>query len=419
MAHVLGSWRRVRRDALLAAGACLLDLVLFSHVLKNPNQPDEALSPLALSLVVAYAMAGYAVLCWRRRAPVAVFTIMLLHSLAAVVLPDYRPTVGLLVALYTVAAQRNGRVVPAALAGGLIASFGPVANDVANAAEPLREATAVAVGLFFLVVNLGVWTAGRWVYASRQQMEYLEYRRQVEAREAVNAERTRIARELHDIVAHAVTVMILHAAGAKSILASDPERAAGALSAIDEQGRQAMAELRRLLTVLRAVDDAAPVDGQDATADVPGLSNMDGLVVAARHAGMVVRVETEGVPRQLDRGVDLTAYRVVQEALTNATRHAGPGSTVDVRVRWQPDQLTIEVTDDGRGRPRPGVQALSTGHGLLGLRERVAVVDGQLTAEPTGSGYRVAVTLPTGTPAHGHEAGILPRATTGLAGGSV
>ncbi len=405
MTSLLGCWRRAWRDVLLAAGACLLDLVLFSHLLGNPNQPLASPSPLAASVVVAYAVAGYAVLCWRRRAPVAVFTILLLHSLGAVALPDYRPTFGLLVALYTVAAYRNGRVVPAALAGGLVASFGPVANDVANAAEPLREATAMAVGLFFLVVNLAVWAAGRWVYASRQQMEHLEYRRQVEAREAVNVERTRIARELHDIVANAVTVMILQAAGAKSILASDPERAAGALSAIDEHGRQAMAELRRLLTVLRATDDhgeTTPVDGQEApTAGTPGISSIDGLVAAARNAGLVVRVETDGVPRQLERGVDLTAYRVVQEALTNATRHAGPGSTVDVHVRWQPDQLAIEVTDDGRGRPRPGVDALSTGHGLLGLRERAALVDGQLSAEPAGDGFRVAVTLPTGRPTYG------------------
>ncbi|MBF9127701.1 hypothetical protein I0C86_01625 [Plantactinospora sp. S1510] len=232
-----------------------------------------------------------------------------------------------------------------------------------------------------------------------------------EAGRAVAAERARISRELHDVVAHSVTVMLLQAGGARRILPTDPGRAATALGHIEEAGRQAVDELRRMLAVL-VPDDTVPADAEapgppgpagpaDNQAGLPGPDEIDDLVTRMRDTGLRIALTRDGTPRPVAPSVGLAAYRTVQEALTNAARYAGAHARVDVRIRWG-DELSVEVCDDGPAGavPAAGDPRLSTGHGLLGLRERVAVVGGELSTGPVpAGGFRVAARLPLSTAA--------------------
>jgi signal transduction histidine kinase len=204
----------------------------------------------------------------------------------------------------------------------------------------------------------------------------------------VSEERSRIARELHDVIAHAVSVMVVQAGAARRVAVARPEQARDAMTSIESTGRQALGEMRRLVGVLRDNDEPTTLDPQPRLLDVPA------LVEQAREAGLQVRLEVEGEPRPLPAGVDLSAYRIVQEALTNVRKHAGPAS-VEVAVRYGPHALHIEVCDDGRGAP---VEAVSNGHrgqGLIGMRERVALYGGRLDVGPRPQGgFRVLADLP-------------------------
>jgi signal transduction histidine kinase len=210
----------------------------------------------------------------------------------------------------------------------------------------------------------------------------------------VAAERARIARELHDIVAHSVTVMMLQSAIARRVLPTDPHHAARALDDIDVQGRQAMSELRRMLSALRV--DGSPDDEAAVRAEPHGLADIVDLVDGVNRAGVSVTLEQPAQAPRLDPSVHLAAYRIVQEALTNITRHVGSGAHGRVRCALTGDGLlSVEISDDGEGRADPRMGDLSTGHGLLGLRERVAVVGGRMSSGPTADGgFRVTATLP-------------------------
>jgi len=389
------AWARVppwARDVGSAALFGLVDVALFSHVL-NPDEAPAG-SHVAGPLVVAYAALGFAALPLRKRFPLLVFAGLVLHSVAAWQLPllGYHPTVGPLVALYTVAVLRSPvSSLLALLASALPASL-VVADAVRLAPADKRTATLIANAVFLAVLGLAVWGVGRWVGASRRHARDLEARRAVAAREAVAAERRRLARELHDIVAHSVTVMVLQAGGAQQVLTVDSARAGEALDRIEELGKQAMAELRRLLVVLRASES----DEDNGLEDnhQPGLDDLDDLIRTFRDATLPVRLEVRGQSGPLDRSVDLAAYRIVQEALTNVMKHAGPDTPTVVEVDWNRD-LLILVTNKERGRPHRGVSTLATGHGLLGLRERVSVAGGTLDAGRTADGgFRVMASLP-------------------------
>ena len=377
-------------DALLALVVCALDVLLFSELLAGGSAAaGQRVAPAAV--IVAYAVAGNAALCWRRRAPLATFGVLWVHALAAMLVPGYRPSLGLLVALYTVAARRDRWTALGALLAVLVTSGITVAYEAGAAPADVRQQTALANAAFLAVVDAVVYGIGRWVHANRLRAREADRRRLAAAREAVAAERSRIARELHDIVANAVTVMVLQAAGARRLARTDPGMAEQALGRIEEVGIQATGELRRLLGVLGG-GGVARAGTEDAAAQ-PGLATLDGLLARVRDAGVPVRLEHEGEPARLDRSVDLAAYRVVQEALTNVARHAGRGATATVRLRWG-DGLTVRVADDGGGAPR-AASAHSTGHGLLGLGERVALVGGSLdAAHDPGGGFTVTATLP-------------------------
>lgn len=358
------------QDVLLAAAATLADLYVFS-----PGHPAGR---------GAYALGGCLVLMWRRRVPFTVFVGMCMAFMGGIAVLDYNPYASLLLGVYTVAARSSPKKARMALVIViLVIGVDTVHQSFFGMHRGLLAflATVVFDGLL-----LGLaWGAGRWIH---------ERRRRVKATQALAAERARIARELHDIVAHSVTVMMLQAAVANRVMGANPDRAAESLTDIDNQGRQAMDELRRMLVVLRADNDGD--DTEPPAERQRGLADVHALVEGVSRVGVSVRLEATGDPPRLDPSVDLAAYRVVQEALTNTTRHAGPGAHAIVRWTWSGEgDLVVQVRDAGDGKPDRTARGFSTGHGLLGLRERVTVVGGHLDAGPTlEGGFQVTATLP-------------------------
>jgi signal transduction histidine kinase len=240
------------------------------------------------------------------------------------------------------------------------------------------------------------WAAGRTLRARRLQSVALEERAvaveregEERARAAVAEERLRIARELHDVVGHALGVIVVQAGAERATLGPGREPTRETLVTIESAGREALSEMRRLLELMRRDDE------QVALAPQPTLTHLDTLLESVRAAGLPVDLRIDGEPTHLPRGVDLSAYRIVQEALTNALKHAGP-ARARVTVTYAEDRLGLEIADDGAG----GTNAHEQGHGLLGMRERVALHGGSLRsgAQP-GGGYAVSVRLPLDAPA--------------------
>jgi signal transduction histidine kinase len=240
---------------------------------------------------------------------------------------------------------------------------------------------------FGTIIVGGVWVAGRLVRSRTREASRLAReteRLEAERVMAVADERARIARELHDVIAHSVSVMVVQAEAAQEVLKRHPTRAVEPLKAVQETGRQAMVEMSRLVGLLRE-------DGEEVgLAPQPGLRELQTLASEVRDAGLPVRLRIEGQPTQIPLGVDLTAYRILQEALTNAIKHAGPAHA-DVTIRYRTDTLELEIVDDGPGTGNGHVG----GHGLVGMRERVTVFGGELAAGPRPQGgFAVHARLP-------------------------
>ncbi|MFF5146580.1 sensor histidine kinase [Streptomyces sp. NPDC013157] len=286
---------------------------------------------------------------------------------------------------------------------------GLCAAPLAEIRWPQREASLpghVAIVLFQTVPFVLAWVLGDSMRTRRAYFAQLEERaarlekeREAQAKVAVAAERARIARELHDVVAHNVSVMVVQADGAAYVLDAAPDQAKKALETISSTGRQALAEMRRLLGVLRTgehkeVGEYVPQ---------PDVEQIDDLIEQCRTSGLPVDFKVEGTPRPLPSGVELTAYRIVQEALTNTRKHGGPNAGASVRLVYFDDGLGLLVEDDGKGAPHEmyeegGVDG--QGHGLIGMRERVGMVGGTLDAGPRpGGGFRISALLPL-KPAH-------------------
>ncbi len=270
--------------------------------------------------------------------------------------------------------------------GLLGAAWAATAIVVANLPD-----TGPADWLWFNAIGALAWVAGvglrrRTEHAARleERAVQLEQRREEAARVAVAEERARIARELHDVVAHSVSVMTVQASGVRRLLRPEQEREREALEEVERTGRQALAEMRRLLGVLRASEGAAALEPQ------PGLAQVESLLERARAAGLPVELSVEGERRQLSPGVDLSAYRIVQEGLTNALKHARDGRA-EVRLRYRGERLEVEIASDGT----PVSGADGGGHGLVGMRERALVCGGTLEASPQADGgFLVRATLP-------------------------
>jgi signal transduction histidine kinase len=218
----------------------------------------------------------------------------------------------------------------------------------------------------------------------RERSARLERDRERDMADAALEERARIARELHDVIAHAVSLMVVQASAERRLLDPDQRRTAATLETIESSGREALGELRRLLGVLRA-------RGRERLAPQPGLDALPELLDEGRRGGHEIRFEVEGEPVRLPAGLDLTAYRIVQEGLTNARKHA-PGAAIDLTLRWRAAEVEIEVADDGPGPPS---SPNGVGHGLIGMRERASLYGGSLRTGPgAGGGYRVLARLP-------------------------
>ncbi|MFD6494947.1 sensor histidine kinase [Streptomyces sp. NPDC059944] len=309
----------------------------------------------------------------------------------------------MLVIIYTVAADGARWASRFALAGGLCA------GTLAQLRWPANESGAlsgVLIAIFQTVPFALAWVLGDSIRTRRAYLAQLEERaarlekeREAQAKVAVAAERARIARELHDVVAHNVSVMVVQADGAAYVMDTAPDQARKALETISGTGRQALAEMRRLLGVLRTGEHQ---EGGEYVPQ-PDVEQLDDLIEQCRVSGLPVDFKVEGTPRPLPSGVELTAYRIVQEALTNTRKHGGPNAGASVRLVYFDDGLGLLVEDDGKGAPHELYEeggADGQGHGLIGMRERIGMVGGTLDAGPRpGGGFRISALLPL-KPAH-------------------
>jgi signal transduction histidine kinase len=387
-----------KQDSFLIPALFLLNLFFFASWFRLIHL---AAAPW-LILVWLFAVVMLVPLAWRDRAPVAVFAIEWVLSVAGwPIMPWYTPVAGVPLALYAVAVHRPKKT--SALA--LLASFIPIGLG-ASVAFRVHDTLAdqlysfVPNSIFLLIATVGAWGAGRVTRASKQHVQELERERET-VREAVTAERSRIARELHDIVSHAVTAIVLQAAGAARVAETNFAQVTQSLAHIESTGKQAMAELRRLLGVLEA-SAAGSAGGFDDLGPQPGLADLPLLLTSLRETGMPVTVHVEGTPRNLDPSIDLAAYRIMQEGLTNVLKHGGVNSYPHLRLAWEDDRLLIQIDNDLNPAAANRGQALSVGRGLAGLRARAQAAGGRLHAGPHhNGGYRLAATLPLPTTAHG------------------
>jgi signal transduction histidine kinase len=389
---VLYAW--LRRHPVLVDGV-LAFVLLVADTAGLFQQPLPRL-PITLLLVVPVAL--------RRRNPVLAFYIAV-GAGAGQVLTGIRPfgsDLAIVVLLYTLAAYRPRRESVAGLAVCLAGSAVAIGAWMPGGVRWPNQVFAAAV--IFGGTTLIAWVLGdsmryrrAYYLALEDRAARLERERDAQAQVAAAAERARIARELHDVVAHNVSVMVVQADGASYALGSEPERARQALGTIAATGRQALAEMRRLLGVLRSGDEQAEL------APLPGVDQLRDLLDQTRAAGRTVAFKLEGTPCALPEGVGVAAYRVVQESLTNARKHGGIGASVAVSLRYLADELVVQVTDDGRGA---GAASDGAGLGLTGMRERVGIYGGSMQAGPRrAGGYQVTATLPLGSgPAAGDRA---------------
>jgi len=358
-----------RNDALVAVGAAALDLIGFGLGTRSTLGYVPA---AGCALIVVPALP----LLVRRRAPVPVLTAVLLLGLVlnlSVPTPQHYNTT-LVVALYTVVRSRSLAVSAAAsLAAFVLPLVAQTSWPLPAIADVVATASAVAVVVAAAIV-MNHWHRDN------------EAKRQLLADQAVAAERRRIARELHDIVAHHITTMQLMAGGARANLTAAPEQARDALMTLEGSGRMALREMRQLLDVLRAGDEAE----EEPTAPQPGIADLDRLVTESCRSEVPTALDVRGEPRTVPSSIGLTVFRVVQEALTNARKYAG-GARAAVRLTYGPDDMTVEVSDEG---PGDGF-ADGSGYGLVGMRERVLLHGGTLEAGPSeAGGFRVWARLP-------------------------
>ncbi len=384
---------------------CFWAVVLFGMALVGGTTNQEATGGrlpvpfLAVSLVLCLVIA------LRRRMPEKMLVLAVVAGVAQLFLdlPPMPADFGMLVILYTVAATGARWASRFGLVGGLCAGLLAQLRWPAEGEGPVNS---VAVAVFQTVPFALAWVLGDSLRTRRAYFAQLEERaarlekeREAQAKVAVAAERARIARELHDVVAHNVSVMVVQADGAAYVLDAAPDQAKKALETISSTGRQALAEMRRLLGVLRTGEHQ---EGGEYVPQ-PDVEQLDELIEQCRSSGLPVDYRIEGTPRPLPSGVELTAYRIVQEALTNTRKHGGPDAGASVRLVYFDDGLGLLVEDDGKGAPHElyeegGVDG--QGHGLIGMRERVGMVGGTLDAGPRpGGGFRISALLPL-KPAH-------------------
>lgn len=373
-------------DALIAAGVAAFGLLTaYAGPVEAPLHGPDALN-------YALTVASCVPLLVRRRHPVAVFMIVWPLTMWHTLVPytGAGPVLAALFALYAVAAHARSRRT------GVVALVAMASSVTLLLMVPRLEAGWDDVVLTTVFLS-SAWLLGdnmrirrAYVATVEERAERLERERDVDAQRAVLEERARIARELHDVVAHSMSVMVVQAGAARRTLAHDQDKAAEAVGHIESTGRSALEEMRRLVSVLRGANNGA--DDEPALLPQPQPGDLGKLILGCQDAGLDVSLSIAGDQRPLPPGLGLVVYRVVQEALTNTIRHAGPARAT-VCLDYRPDVIVVTVSDDGRGAAAPAGAA--PGHGLAGMRERVALYGGELAAGPqVGGGFRVVAQLP-------------------------
>ena len=373
-------WRRQSVPP-IAADAALAVVLIAVQTLTNLAAPPSELALGALAMLPVLV---------RRRFPLGAALGMAAAIALGEIFTDPQEdefflaaVAAILIVLYSVGAYE--RSLPGSIAGGLALAIGARTDLL------LDGTGADSFWPFTFLFMGGAWLAGRLVHHRRMEAEELtaQTRRLTEEQEsratrAVAEERGRLARELHDVIAHNVSVMVVQAAAAEQVLGESPEQTREALRSIQDAGRQTVVELRRLLGILRGRDRELEIAPQ------PSLAGLEALAEQIRRSGLPVEVAIEGMPSRLPVSLDLSAYRIVQEGLTNVLRHAG-ATRARVAIRYRPELLEVEVVDDGRGTSENG----SWGHGLLGIRERVALFGGTLEAgNRREGGFALRASLP-------------------------
>lgn len=381
-------WREAHpqvSDSVLAA------LILALGLTGQPNPETGRATPLTVPVVVLLVVACGALVV-RRRAPVVVWLVTLTAAAASVALLEgpAPAIVAAMVAVYTIATLRPPRTAVLAAIATPLVLIGTYVT--VTSAAWLNEATYTLAAVSGMACAIGFAVKGNRAVlaAAEERARVAEQTRDEEAQRRVTEERLRIARELHDVVAHHIAVINVQSGVARHLLESDPQGASEALTHVREASGVVLSEMSTILGLLRTSDDTATDQ------PAPGLAQVDALVDSVRRSGTAVTVRTSGAPRELAPGTDLAAYRIVQESLTNAGKH-GAG-TAEVAVEYRPDALVIDVAN-----PIPVGQvgtADGTGHGLVGMRERVAALGGRLDAGAHADGrFVVHAELPVGADA--------------------
>ena len=399
--------KRMRRahwiaiDCVVGGFIALINAAAFGHSLRM-----EGKWPLILLFLVAV----FIPMALRRRAPTIAFGALLILAVLLARMPPAGPATVFLAAayvLYTVTVDGRRRTGAAAL--GLVLTVMVFLTVVDPSGQPRSDAAGQFIPV--ALANVIAWMTG---YSMRQRRLYVVTLQHQAASSAVAEERLRIARELHDVVAHSMSVIAVQAGYGQYVMDASPDGARDALGAIQATSRDALEEMRRMLGVLRQQDGtpagaaaealAGPPSGLAAAAGqaplgpAPGLAGLDRLIARTRGAGVRVTLEVSGQPRPAPAGVDLSAYRIIQEALTNVVKHAGTSASCVVSVGYTDSDLVIRVTDDGGlpvTLPVVSVAATGTGHGVIGMRERVHLCGGTFGAGPRSSGgFQVIATLP-------------------------
>ena len=361
-----------------AALACGVAIVFAFEVLAW----EDARLPEALVTSVLAALA----LAWRRTVVLSSYLVATLGSWGTLRFAEGldNESLGFLlvffVSLYSLGRWSRGT---AGWVGGVLVLAYIVAFALGDANAQRASVGPEDIGFATLFVGTP-WAAGVAIRLRRERERTLV----VESEQAIARERARIARELHDVVSHAISVTVLQARGGRAMVGRDEDAVRRALDAIEQTNTAALSDMRRLLAVLRDTDS----DGGDGrAAPQPSLANLERLVEQVRRAGLPIELSIEGEPGPVPPGVDLSAYRIVQESLTNVMKHSGEGATATVTITYSSDDLRVTVADDGRGATAPD----GGGHGLAGIRERVAVVGGTVVAEPVADGgFEVRARLP-------------------------
>ncbi len=374
-------WVRRHRDLLVALA---LATGYGVELLAYPDTDNAIVVPLAIGIGLTLAL--------RRRAPLATFLIVLVLNFAVLhwAAPGFDGesvtfVLIFLFNLYSLGANARGIEAWLGAVGVLACTVSFVVGDTANDASDI---------VFAVLFCGSPWAAGVVVRLRVDREQELNARNlalQEENERAIATERARIARELHDVVSHAIAVTVLQARGGRKMVGRDDDAVRRALAAIELTNTSALADMRRLLALLRDTDDdSARAEPQ------PSLERLGDLVEQVRGSGLPVDLEVTGDPLPVPPGLDLSAYRIVQESLTNVLKHAGPGARARVELSYGAEQLEVTVTNSGTR----GVSAANGGQGLIGIRERVAVAGGSVEVGPAGGGYAVRARLPylLGTP---------------------